>query len=144
MTERTALVTGAASGIGAATVELLASDGWRVQGLDIAGGAGVERADVSDPESLADAAEVLGDGPLHALVCAAGIWLVDDDRYSSVDLGVWERTWSVNVTGTMLTLRTFAPRLVPGSAVVTIASVAAMAGFPRRDAYTASKGAVLR
>jgi 3-oxoacyl-[acyl-carrier protein] reductase len=43
----------------------------------------------------------------------------------------------------MLTLRTFAPRLVPGAAVVTIASIAAMVGFPRRDAYTASKGAVI-
>jgi NAD(P)-dependent dehydrogenase (short-subunit alcohol dehydrogenase family) len=49
----------------------------------------------------------------------------------------------VNVTGTMLTLRAFAPRLTTGSAVTTIASVVALAGFPKRDAYTASKGAIV-
>lgn len=143
MTGRTAIVTGAASGIGAATVEYLRHEGWLVHGVDLVGGEGIVRADVSDPDSLAAAAAELGDAPLHGLVCAAGIWPAGDDRYSAVGLDVWERTWAVNVTGTMLTLRTFAPRLVYGGAVATIASIVALAGFPRRDAYTASKGAVL-
>jgi 3alpha(or 20beta)-hydroxysteroid dehydrogenase len=43
----------------------------------------------------------------------------------------------------MLTLRAFAPALAPGAGVVTLGSLAALAGIPRRDPYTASKGAVV-
>lgn len=138
-----AVVTGAASGIGAAVVTRLERDGWEVIGLDRTAGPGIVAADVTREDQLADAAESLGDRRVDALVCAAGIWDRDDDRYTSVSAEVWERTWAVNVTGTMLTLRAFAPLMGAGGSVITIASMAAISGIPKRDAYTASKGAVL-
>ena len=142
------MVTGAGSGIGRATADRLHADGWRVLGLDLrppeaGSGPEVVAADVTDLPSLEAAAARLGDTPVDALVLAAGIWSPQDDRYTSVPLDVWDRTLAVNVTGTMLSLRAFAPRLRPGSSVVTVASIAAISGIPRRDAYTASKGAVV-
>ncbi len=138
-----AVVTGAASGIGAAVAARFTADGWEVLGLDRDAADGVVAADVTDPDALAAAAARLADRPVGALVCAAGVWLEGDDRYTHVDLDVWETTWRVNVTGTMLTLRAFAPALARGAGVVTLGSLAALAGIPRRDAYTASKGAVV-
>lgn len=141
---RTAVVTGAASGMGAATAQRLRAEGWTVLGLDQAGQEpDVVRADVTDLASLEEALARLGDAPVDALVLAAGIWSSNDDRYSAVPLDVWERTMAVNVTGAMLSLRAVAPRFRPGSAVVTMASLAALTGIPRRDAYTASKGAIV-
>ena len=138
-----AVVTGAASGIGAAVAARYEADGWAVLRLDRSAGAGVTAADVTDEDSLTAVATQLADRPVRALVCAAGVWLDGDDRYTRVDMDVWETTWRVNVTGTMLTLRAFAPALAPGAGVVTLGSLAALAGIPRRDAYTASKGAVV-
>jgi NAD(P)-dependent dehydrogenase (short-subunit alcohol dehydrogenase family) len=139
-----AIVTGAASGIGAATVERLSSAGFEVVGVDLEPRPGIRVADVTDVGAMqAVAASLSPEAEIGALVCAAGVWLEGDDRYAAVDPAVWERTWAVNVTGTMLALRTFAPRMGPGAAITTIASVAALRGIPRRDAYTASKGAVL-
>jgi NAD(P)-dependent dehydrogenase (short-subunit alcohol dehydrogenase family) len=138
-----AVVTGAASGIGAAVAARFEATGWEVLGLDRAAGPDVVAADVTDPASLDAAASGLEGREVGALVPAAGVWLEGDDRYTKVDLDVWETTWRVNVTGTMLTLRTFAPLLSPGAGVVTLGSLAALAGIPRRDAYTASKGAVV-
>ena len=141
---RTAVVTGAGSGIGAATAKRLRVEGWSVLGLDLAGDdPDVVRVDVTDLAALEAAVAQLGDSPVDALVLAAGIWSSEDDRYSVVPLDVWERTMAVNVTGAMLSLRVVAPRLRPGSAVVTMASLAALTGIPKRDAYTASKGAIV-
>jgi NAD(P)-dependent dehydrogenase (short-subunit alcohol dehydrogenase family) len=138
-----AVVTGAASGIGSAVVALFQEQGWDVVGVDRSAGPGIVRADVSNEEDMLAAAETLQGRRVDALVCAAGIWDQADDRYTSVSAEVWERTWAVNVTGTMLSLRAFAPLMGVGGSIVTIASMAAISGIPKRDAYTASKGAVL-
>lgn len=141
---RTAVVTGAGSGIGRASADRLRADGWDVLGVDLVPDDGsVVRADVTDLGELEAAAAMLGDAHVDALVLAAGIRSSADDRYAAVPLDVWSRTLAVNVTGTMLSLRAFAPRLRAGSSVVTIASMAAICGIPKRDAYTASKGAVV-
>jgi NAD(P)-dependent dehydrogenase (short-subunit alcohol dehydrogenase family) len=139
-----AVVTGAASGIGAATVERLRGAGFEVVGIDLEAGPGIHGANVTDAKALDAVAQGLPpDAKVIALVCAAGIWLEADDRYAAVEASVWERTWAVNVTGTMLALRAFQPRLARGAAITTIASIAALVGIPKRDAYTASKGAIL-
>jgi NAD(P)-dependent dehydrogenase (short-subunit alcohol dehydrogenase family) len=138
-----AVVTGAASGIGSAVVALFEEQGWDVVGVDRSAGPGIVQADVSKESDMLAAAETLDGGHVDALVCAAGIWDQADDRYTSVSAEVWERTWAVNVTGTMLSLRAFAPLMGVGGSIVTIASMAAISGIPKRDAYTASKGAVL-
>ena len=141
-----AVVTGAASGIGAAVCARFRADGWEVVGVDRTPGSpvdGIVAADITDPDALAAAVGALDGRPVDALVCAAGVWLPGDDRYSRLDLDVWDTTWRVNVTGTMLTLRAVDPLLAPGASVMTVASLAALAGMPRRDAYTASKGAIV-
>jgi len=138
-----AVVTGAGSGIGRATARRLRTDGWQVLGIDLKADDPTVAADVTHEQDLVRAAQEFGDAPIDALVCAAGVWLAGDDRYTKVDLDAWNTTLAVNVTGTMLTMRVFAPRISAGGAVVTVGSMAALAGIPRRDAYTASKGAIV-
>ncbi len=141
--KRTAVITGMGSGLGQATGDRLRKDGWTVIGLDVTPAKECIVADISDEASVAAAAASLSGDKIDALVCAAGVWSDRDDRYATVDLDVWRRTWEVNVTGTMLTVRHFAPLLNEGSGIVTFASIAALTGMPRRDAYTASKGAIV-
>jgi 3-oxoacyl-[acyl-carrier protein] reductase len=121
----------------------LRTDGWQVLGIDLKADDHTVAADVTHEQDLVRAAQEFGDAPIDALVCAAGVWLAGDDRYTKVDLDAWNTTLAVNVTGTMLTMRVFAPRISAGGAVVTVGSMAALAGIPRRDAYTASKGAIV-
>lgn len=140
---RRAVVTGAGSGIGAETCRQLRAQGWTVIGIDLTAGDGINRADVTDLDQLEAVAATLEGAQVDALLCVAGIWSGRDDRYTTVPLDVWNHTFAVNVTGTMLTMRAFAPLLVEGSSVVTVASMAALTGIPKRDAYTASKGAIV-
>lgn len=141
--KKTAVITGMSSGLGQATGDRLRSDGWDVIGLDVTPADDCIVTDIADETSVAAAAASLEGRKIDALVCAAGIWSDRDDRYATVDLDVWRRTWEVNVTGTMLSVRHFAPLLNQGSGVVTFGSIAALTGMPRRDAYTASKGAIV-
>jgi len=140
---RLAVVTGAGSGIGFETCRQLRAAGWKVIAIDLSEGAGIDQADVANLAQLESIATGLEGERVDALLCIAGIWSQHDDRYTSVPLDVWNQTFAVNVTGTMLTMRAFAPLLAEGSSVVTIASMAALTGIPKRDAYTASKGAII-
>jgi NAD(P)-dependent dehydrogenase (short-subunit alcohol dehydrogenase family) len=141
----TVLITGGASGIGQATVEKQLALGNAVVVVDRQPCPHPEAtsylADVTDQEALAGiAAEV---GPLTGLACAAGIWDVSGDTDAAhMSMEVWDRTLAVNLTGTMLTVRSFADNIADDGAIVTFGSVAALAGMPKRDAYTASKGAI--
>ena len=144
---RTAVVTGAASGIGAAAVAALVQRGWVVHGVDRiptscpAGGAS-HVVDVTDERALVRLAQTIG--PVDALVTAAGVLLQPGDGpTASLDLTAWDRTLAVNLTGTMLTFRAFAGQVTDGGAVVTVASIAGISAMLGVDAYTASKGAVV-
>ncbi|MDQ0474035.1 SDR family NAD(P)-dependent oxidoreductase [Labrys wisconsinensis] len=141
-----AVITGGARGIGGATASLLAERGWAVHALDrnahpdqrIANHA----CDVTSEASLAACAAAIG--PIDALVPCAGINLrPDDNRAEQLSLEAWDRTLAVNLTGVMLTVRTFRPHLRPDGAIVLMASVAALRAMPLADAYTASKGALV-
>lgn len=138
-----AVVTGAASGIGRATKSMFEQRGWDVLAVDRAPADGVSVADITSEEELSAVSATLRPGDVHALVLTAGIWRQDDNRFSEVSEDCWTTTWNVNVTGTMLCMRTFVPFMPSGGSIVTFASMAAIAGMPRRDAYTASKGAVV-
>jgi NAD(P)-dependent dehydrogenase (short-subunit alcohol dehydrogenase family) len=140
---KTAVITGMGSGIGKATAVSLQRAGWRVIGLDLVADEACIATDVSDETSVRAAADTLKGEKIDGLVCAAGIWSKNDDRYANVDMAIWRKTWEVNVTGTMLCVRHFAPLLKAGSGIVTFGSIAALTGMPRRDAYTASKGAIV-
>ncbi|GAA4477313.1 SDR family NAD(P)-dependent oxidoreductase [Rhodococcus olei] len=137
----TALITGGAGGIGAACATVLAGAGVRVVTADVAAGADV-RLDVTDPDDVERVrAEI---GPVDILVNSAGVvgpsaLLVD------VDLEQWRRTFRINVDGTFLLCRAFAPGMVAGGwgRIVNLASIAAKGGNPIQSAYSASKAAVI-
>jgi 2-keto-3-deoxy-L-fuconate dehydrogenase len=151
-----AAVTGGGSGIGLATVRLLAARGARVAALDLDPSAaaepvdGAERplalvADVTDDASVgaAVAAVIERWGGLDVLVNNAGIGArgtVDDNP-----LEEWRRVMDVNLLGMVRTTRAALPHLrrSPTAAIVNTCSVAATAGLPERALYSASKGAVL-
>ena len=146
-----AVVTGGASGIGAATVELLRSRGARVAVLDRSFTA-VEKAgdalhvpcDVSDAGSTAAAIATVTDtlGGLDILINNAGIGAVGDITANDDD--EWFRVLSVNVVGIARVTRAALPFLLRSdhAAVVNTCSVAANVGLPQRALYSASKGAV--
>lgn len=150
-----ALVTGGASGIGAATAALLAARGARVAVLDrdVAGapaGTLALRADVTrDDDVRAAVAEAVRElGALHVLVGNAGIGAVGTVEDHADD--EWLRVLDVNVLGLVRTARAALPHLReaaadrPGRVSIThTCSIAATAGLPQRALYSASKGAVL-
>lgn len=143
---RRALVTGGASGIGAACADVLTREGWDVVRADLQPGDGVRPLDVTDEDGWAALmAELTAEiGPLDGLVCSAGIrtrsMIVD------TELDEWERHLRVNVTGTWLAIRSFLRAIPDGDttprAIVTIASVNATIAVPGQAHYVASKGAV--
>ncbi|MGW2816195.1 SDR family NAD(P)-dependent oxidoreductase [Streptomyces sp. NPDC001415] len=150
-----ALVTGGASGIGAAVAELLMERGARVAVLDrnIKGappGTLALEADVTDDagvrDAVARAARELG--ALHTVVSNAGIGAVG--TVEDNDDAEWRRVLDVNVLGMVRVARHTLPHLRraagerPGRASLTqTCSIAATAGLPQRALYSAAKGAVL-
>jgi NAD(P)-dependent dehydrogenase (short-subunit alcohol dehydrogenase family) len=147
---RVAVVTGAASGIGAATVEVFVREGARVAALDVApipASAGVlpVRCDVAEEDEVAAAlATVDGElGPVDVLVNQAGI--IPRGPLRDLTVAEWDRTMAVNVRSMFLTCRALIPGMVArgGGVVVNCASGAAFTAGRELPAYTASKGAVL-
>ena len=137
---KTAIVTGAASGIGRATASRLVADGWRVVGIDRTDAApeGVELivGDCGDTAVLEASVARIG-GSLGALVCSAGIpptgpW---DSREH------WDEVIRVDLTAAYEALRVGWPALVAaqGSAVLVGSIVGAVEGSLRSPAYAAAK-----
>ena len=137
----TALVTGGASGIGAATAGRLRAAGVRVVTADLAPGAD-EKLDITDPVAVGALRDALG--PVGILVNSAGV--VGPSR-PLIDVGLddWHATFRVNVDGTFLLCRAFAPAMVSAGwgRIVNLASIAAKDGNPTQSAYSASKAAVI-
>ncbi len=155
---RTAIVTGAASGIGRATCERLVASGVRIALLDHDAQALAAAARALDSPGLevdvADAAAVTAAvadavrriGPVDLLVNAAGI--TGTRRATTCDETPdeeWARVLAVNLTGTFHLCKALLPQMCDrrGGLIVNMASVAALVAFPGRCAYTASKGGVL-
>lgn len=137
-------VTGAASGIGAATVELFRREGAAVAGVDIAQGADVSACDVADPTSVANAMEaaVARLGGLDVCVNVAGINVFS--KFEDLSLALLNRHLAVNLAGPMLVTQAALPHLRRSQGnVVTVASISGMQGQPYNSAYCASKGGVL-
>jgi NAD(P)-dependent dehydrogenase (short-subunit alcohol dehydrogenase family) len=155
MTEaRRVAVTGAASGIGAATARLLAARGWRVACLDrdlegarrTAGDQGLAvQVDVADEgqvvEAFARVAEVFGG--LEGLVTAAGV--IETVPFLETTPEQFRRLFDINVIGSFLSVREGAKAMQAGARVCMLASISSYTGggYVATGAYATSKGAVL-
>jgi NAD(P)-dependent dehydrogenase (short-subunit alcohol dehydrogenase family) len=157
--DKVALVTGAASGIGRATAERLASEGARVFCVDVqaeaveetakrAGRAGVEAAsrvvDVSDEAEVEACVAACAErfGRLDALCNVAGI--LRFAHAHELPFETWRQVMAVNLDGSFLMCREALPHLLESQGnIVNVSSTAALAGLPYGAAYGASKGGVL-
>jgi 3-oxoacyl-[acyl-carrier protein] reductase len=153
-TGRRVVVTGAASGIGAATARLLQTQGYRVACLDrnlagaraTAGSNGMAiEVDVADEQSLVDAFREAGNawGGLDALVAAAGI--ISTTPFFDTTVAEFRKLFDINVIGSFLTVREGAKYMQRGARICMVASISSYTGggYVARGAYATSKGAVL-
>lgn len=144
-----AVVTGGASGIGAATAAELSARGARVAVIDrVSCGVGSlcsETADLTVDEQVRAAIERVATklGGIDVVINNAGIGAAGDVGQN--DDAEWHRVYDVNVVGAARVTRAALPWLKASSsaAVVNLASVAATNGLPNRALYSATKGAVI-
>ncbi|GAA2974204.1 NAD(P)-dependent dehydrogenase (short-subunit alcohol dehydrogenase family) [Microbacterium terrae] len=145
-----AVVTGGASGIGAATAAELARRGATVAVIDRVLPSEVARvhgevADITDDVQVRAAIAAIGErlGGIDILVNNAGIGAAGD--VSANDDAEWHRVYDVNVVGPTRVTRAALPWLKRSDAasVVNTASIVALAGLPNRALYSATKGAVV-
>jgi NAD(P)-dependent dehydrogenase (short-subunit alcohol dehydrogenase family) len=138
---RTALVTGGASGLGAASAARLRADGLTVTTLDLSGPADIT-ADVTDEAALRAVAGRIG--PVDVLVNSAGIVGANKPLLDTTTQE-WQRVLDVNVLGIVNALRVFVPGMRDRGwgRVVNLASMAGKDGNPNLSIYSASKAAVI-
>ncbi len=143
------LVTGAASGIGAACVERFAAEGAAVAGIDLAtrptdSAAEVWRqASVADSRAIGAAVDEVVDGlaGLDVVVNAAGVVSVGDAE--TLDEAEWDRVIGVNLKGTWLVSKFSVPHMRAGGSIINLASIEGLIGFSGQTAYNVSKGGVV-
>jgi NAD(P)-dependent dehydrogenase (short-subunit alcohol dehydrogenase family) len=145
------VITGAASGIGATSARLFASEGAKVVGVDLAEEAEGEmtiQADVTDEEQVSRTYERVKEefGRIDVLFNNAGINPTDDGSVIETDLEAWQRVQDVNLTSVFLCCKHGIPHLLDGgggSVINTASFVAVMGAAVSQGSYTASKGAIL-
>jgi NADP-dependent 3-hydroxy acid dehydrogenase YdfG len=147
---RTAVVTGASSGIGAATARALAGDGWRVvigarrleRLREVAAETGAEarRLDVADPDSVAEFCAAVEDCRLLVNNAGGALGL---EPVEAADEADWRAMYESNAMGTMRMTRALLPRLrASGDGhVVSVTSIAAFETYRGGAGYTAAKHA---
>lgn len=142
---KVAIVTGGASGIGAATVEVLKGAGATVIAWDLNEALGVVGTDITSTASVeaAAAAALAEHGQVDILVNCAGI-ITANLPAQEVDADDFRRTYDVNVVGSFNTSKALyaALKASGAGAIVNVASQAALVSLPDQSAYSASKGAV--
>jgi 3(or 17)beta-hydroxysteroid dehydrogenase len=151
---KVAIVTGAASGLGAADARMLAKEGARVVLTDVNEAAGsvlakeldalFVRQDVSDEASWRALVDQVQQryGRLDVLVNNAGIAVVADIEHTTTE--IWRRTLAVHLDGTFFGCRAAIPAMAAGGggSIINMSSTAALVGIPPFFAYAAAKGGI--
>lgn len=160
--QRTALITGAAGGLGRVFAQRFAASGYHVVAADVdlsgaeqtaqliqdeAGRATALHADVTSTESteaLAAAAADFGGGRLHVVINNAAVYgAVTRSPFEEIDPDEWDLVMNVNVKGPWLMTRAASPYLAEGARVINISSATIYSGSEQWMHYVASKGAVV-
>ena len=161
LTDKVAVVTGAARGLGRAYVEALAAEGAAVVAADLndcsesvaaveaAGGQAIAATvDVANSDSCQGMAEraMQAFGRIDILINNAALYAgLKGARFEQLDEDQWDRVMQVNIKGTWLTSRAVVGhmRASGGGSIINIASLAAVFGLPYGLDYVASKAAVI-
>jgi D-threitol dehydrogenase (NAD+) len=154
---KTALITGGASGIGAAIASAFVAKGARVAVVDLNESAAMEmaasvgndsrgfRCDVADPASVAATVDVVVEtlGNIDILVNSAGIAILAPAE--DLELGAWDKTIDVNLKGTFLMCQAVGRHMLAAGhgVIVNMASQAATVALDQHIAYCASKFGVV-
>ena len=146
---RTAVVTGASSGIGAAVVRTLTASGWKVYALarreerlkelSDETGCGYIVTDITSEESVSHAADIITKNPVKALVnCAGGA--IGKDPVATASIDDWRAMYELNVLGTLRMTQALLPALIKSEgAVLVISSTAGIEPYEGGAGYCASK-----
>ncbi len=143
--DKVVLVTGAASGIGAATAALFGAEGATVVGVDRTVSDGVVECDVTDPAAVdRTVADVIdAHGRLDIVCNVAGI--LRRGPFEAIELDTWHQMLAVNLTGPFLVARAAIPHLLESrGCIVNVGSISGLHGQPHNAAYCASKGGVIQ
>ncbi|MBW7472640.1 SDR family oxidoreductase [Marinobacter sp. M216] len=156
--ERVALVTGGAKGIGRGIVQHLSNEGWKVVFSDLddtvgktleSAGKGLLKFVAGDVASERDVKRMLREtlswgGRLDAVINNAGIANPETGPVEALSLKEWQRRLDVNLTGPFLVAKHAVPHLRQArGAIVNIASTRALQSEPDTEAYAATKGGIV-
>ena len=152
---KVAIVTGAASGIGAATAEALASEGAHVVGLDLnadenqskslgdqGGSITYLSGDITSLNSWTNAMEVAKQkGGIDFLINIAGYSVLEDNAVT-LEEADWQRLIDINLKGAWLGIKTAIPEMLEKGqgAIVNMSSAVTLFGVPNHAAYSMAKG----
>jgi len=144
-TDALALITGGSGGLGAACAQVLRSRGVEVLTVDVAPGADLQ-CDITDEQQVVQLCHQISQSGriVNILVNSAGVQ-GPESRVTETKYDQWQRTFRVNVDGTFLMCKHFAPAMLASEwgRIVNVASIAGKEGNAFQAAYSASKAAMI-